>query len=135
MRLPSNRSRLQKAAGFVRRTLAAAPPRIARGRALEARHRPRRALWILHRSGALDGAPPREGWCPVVRYDAASFTAGEYTATRVASCVARLAARDLMEGARWWNRWRRGAMSSALIACAEELERDADLRAAAEEAR
>lgn len=76
-----------------------------------------------------------KGWCPVVRYDAASFTAGEDAATRVASCVARLAARDLMEGSRWWNRWRRGAMSSALIACADELERDADLRAANEVAR
>lgn len=64
----------------------------------------------------------------MVRYDAASFNAGEQSATRVASCVARLAAHDLMEGANFWNRWRRGAMSSALLACAEELERDADLR-------
>ncbi|MBI5067285.1 MAG: hypothetical protein HZB56_03525 [Deltaproteobacteria bacterium] len=64
----------------------------------------------------------------MVRYDAASFNAGEQSATRVASCVARLAAHELMDGARWWNRWRRGAMSSALIACADELERDADLR-------
>jgi len=65
----------------------------------------------------------------MLRYDAASFSAGENAGTRVASCLARLAARDLMEGARWWNRRRRGAMSSALIACADELELDADLRA------
>jgi len=65
----------------------------------------------------------------VAPYDTVSFAAGESTGTRVASCVARLAALDLMEGARWWNRRRRGAMSSALIACAEELERDADAHA------
>jgi len=63
---------------------------------------------------------------PVAHYDAASFAAGENTGTRIASCMARMAARDLMENARWWNRRRRGAMSSALIACAEELDRDAD---------
>jgi len=68
----------------------------------------------------------------VALYDTASFAAGENAGTRVASCVARLAAQDLMEGARWWNRRRRGAMSSALIACANELERDADARATAE---
>lgn len=69
---------------------------------------------------------------PVALYDTASFAAGENAGTRVASCVARLAARDLMDGAHWWNRWRRGAMSSALIACAEELDRDADAQAASE---
>ena len=59
-------------------------------------------------------------------YDTASFAAGQDCGTRIASCIARLAASELMRGAHWWNRWRRGAMSSALIAHAEELENDAD---------
>jgi hypothetical protein len=36
-----------------------------------------------------------------------------------------------MQDARWWNRRRRHAMSSALIAYAEELENDADAEPAA----
>lgn len=64
-------------------------------------------------------------------YDTASFAAGEDAGTRIASCVARLAASELMQSSHWWNRRRRGAMSSALIACAEELESDADARAVA----
>ena len=59
-------------------------------------------------------------------YDTASFAAGQNCGTRIASCIARLAASELMRDAHWWNRWRRGAMSSALIAHAEELENDAD---------
>jgi len=52
----------------------------------------------------------------------ASFHAGQHCATRVASCVARLAAVELMEDAHWWNRRRRALMAGALIAHAEELE-------------
>lgn len=64
-------------------------------------------------------------------YDTASFAAGQNCGARIASCIARLAASELMQDAHWWNRWRRGAMSSALIAYAEELENDADAEPAA----
>ena len=64
-------------------------------------------------------------------YDIASFAAGQNAGTRIASCIARLAACELMQDAHWWNRWRRGAMSGALIAHAEELENDADAEPAA----
>lgn len=67
----------------------------------------------------------------MAQYDTASFAAGQNCGTRIASCIARLAAIELMQDARWWNRWRRGAMSSALIAHAEELENDADAEPAA----
>lgn len=59
-------------------------------------------------------------------YDSASFSAGQNVGTRIASCIARLAASELLNNAHWWNRWRRGAMASALIAYASELEVDAD---------
>lgn len=52
----------------------------------------------------------------------ASFLAGQDAGARTSACVARLAAFDLMGGARWWNRWRRRLMARALVACAEELE-------------
>jgi hypothetical protein len=58
--------------------------------------------------------------------ETASFKAGQLCATRVASCVARLAAAELLDGAHWWNRRRRGIMAGALIAHAEELEIDAE---------
>ena len=64
-------------------------------------------------------------------YDTASFAAGQNSGARIASCIARLAAIELMQDARWWNRRRRHAMSSALIAYAEELENDADAEPAA----
>ena len=62
----------------------------------------------------------------VVSHDSASFTAGEAAGTRVSACVARLAALELVEGSRWWNRWRRRLMARALVACADELESTAD---------
>ncbi len=62
----------------------------------------------------------------VVPYDAASFAAGQNCGTRIASCIARLAASELMQDARWWNRRRRGAMASALFTYSEDLENDAD---------
>jgi len=62
----------------------------------------------------------------VAPYDTASFAAGQSTGARIASCVARLAACELMESASWWNRRRRTAMSMALIAHAEEMDADAD---------
>jgi hypothetical protein len=69
----------------------------------------------------------------VAPYDSASFTAGQDTGTRIASCIARLAASELMQDAHWWNRRRRGAMATALITHALELEHDADARSGAEE--
>ena len=62
----------------------------------------------------------------MVSYDTASFAAGQNCGTRIASCIARLAASELMQDARWWNRRRRGAMASALFSYSEDLENDAD---------
>jgi hypothetical protein len=59
-------------------------------------------------------------------YDAASFSAGQDTGARVAACVARLAALQLMDASRWWNRRRHRLMARALIAHAEEMEDAAD---------
>ncbi len=59
-------------------------------------------------------------------YDSTSFSAGQDTGTRVAACVARLAALELTDHSRWWNRRRHRLMASALVACAEELECAAD---------
>jgi hypothetical protein len=59
---------------------------------------------------------------PGASYDAVSFAAGRRCGTRVAACVARLAAIEIMEGAHWWNRRRRGLMARVLIAHAEEME-------------
>ncbi len=59
-------------------------------------------------------------------YDSTSFSAGQDAGTRVAACVARLAALELTDHSRWWNRWRRRLMARALVACAEEMECAAD---------
>ena len=59
-------------------------------------------------------------------YDSTSFSAGQDSGTRVAACVARLAALELTDHSRWWNRRRHRQMASALVACAEELECTAD---------
>jgi hypothetical protein len=64
-------------------------------------------------------------------YDSTSFSAGQDSGTRVAACVARLAALELIDQSRWWNRGRRRLMARALVACAEELESEADADAAA----
>ncbi len=69
----------------------------------------------------------------MVPYDTASFAAGQNCGTRVASCIARLAASELMQDARWWNRRRRGAMASALLTYSEDLENDADSEPAGQE--
>jgi hypothetical protein len=69
----------------------------------------------------------------VAPHDSASFAAGQCSGSRIASCIARLAAVELLDQANWWNRRRRQAMASALIAHAEELERDADGQPAGEE--
>jgi hypothetical protein len=61
-------------------------------------------------------------------YDSTSFSAGHDCGTRVAACVVRLAALELIDDARWWNRWRHRLMARALVACAEELECAADRR-------
>jgi hypothetical protein len=59
-------------------------------------------------------------------YDGASFAAGHDCGTRVAACVARLSALELIDGSRWWNRWVRRLMAGALVAHAEGLESTAD---------
>jgi hypothetical protein len=61
-----------------------------------------------------------------VPYDSASFDAGHDCGTRVAACVARLSALELSDRSHWWNRRGHRLMASALVACAEELEADAD---------
>jgi hypothetical protein len=59
-------------------------------------------------------------------YDSTSFSAGQDSGTRLAACVARLAALELIDDARWWNRWRHRLMARALVACAEEMDCAAD---------
>ena len=65
-------------------------------------------------------------------HDRASFDAGQDCGTRVAACLARLSALELIDGARWWNRRKHRLMAGALIAYAEDLESaaDADARGA-----
>lgn len=58
--------------------------------------------------------------------DEASFSAGQDTGTRVSACVARMTALQLVEESRWWNRRRCRHMARALVACADELEEQAD---------
>jgi uncharacterized protein HemX len=58
--------------------------------------------------------------------DAASFEAGRDCGTRVAACLARLSALELVDGSRWWNRRQRRRMAAALEAYAQELESGAD---------
>lgn len=67
-------------------------------------------------------------------YDATSFEAGRSCGARLAACVARLAAIELMQDARWWNRRRRRLMARTLVAHAEDVEgaADADADAPAE---
>jgi hypothetical protein len=59
-------------------------------------------------------------------YDRCSFSAGQQSGARIAACIARLAALDLVDTARWWNRRRHRLMARTLIACAEEMELAAD---------
>src|SRR5512138_2024829 len=59
-------------------------------------------------------------------YDPSSFAAGQDSGTRIAACVARLAALELVDESHWWNRRRHRLMAAALVACAEELEGAAD---------
>ncbi|BDG08572.1 hypothetical protein [Anaeromyxobacter paludicola] len=62
----------------------------------------------------------------MIAYDSNSFSAGQDTGTRVAACVARLAALELTDHSRWWNRWKHRQMARALVAFAEELELEGD---------
>lgn len=59
-------------------------------------------------------------------FDRTSFSAGQDAGTRTAACLARLAALELLDASRWWNRRRHRLMADALVACAEELEGSAD---------
>jgi hypothetical protein len=56
------------------------------------------------------------------RFDASSFSAGRDSGMRVAAGVARLAALQLVQQSRWWNRRRCRLMARALVAQAEEME-------------
>jgi len=58
--------------------------------------------------------------------DFVSFSAGQECGVRTAACLVRLAALELVDGSRWWNRRRHRLMASALVACAEEMELTAD---------
>ncbi len=62
-------------------------------------------------------------------YDSTSFSAGQDSGTRIAACVARLAALELIDASRWWNRRRHRLMARALVACADEMECAADVDA------
>jgi len=64
-------------------------------------------------------------------HDRTSFFEGQECGARVAACVARLAALELLGSSRWWNRWRHRLMARALVACAEEIEVAADMGAGA----
>jgi len=66
----------------------------------------------------------------VTAYDSISFSAGLEAGTRLAACVARLGAAQLLDDSHWWNRRRRRLMARALVACADEMECDADARGA-----
>lgn len=59
-------------------------------------------------------------------YESTSFSAGQDCGTRLAAGIARLAALELIDESRWWNRWKHRLMARALVACAEDLECDAD---------
>jgi hypothetical protein len=59
-------------------------------------------------------------------YESTSFSAGQDCGTRLAAGIARLAALELIDDARWWNRWKHRLMARALVACAEDLESAAD---------
>lgn len=59
-------------------------------------------------------------------YDSISFSAGQDCGTRLAAGIARLAALELIDDSRWWNRWKHRLMARALVACAEDLESAAD---------
>jgi hypothetical protein len=61
-----------------------------------------------------------------VPYDSASFDAGQDCGTRVAACIARLSALELIDDSRWWNRWGHRRIAAALVAYAEALESRAD---------
>jgi len=67
----------------------------------------------------------------VSSYDRTSFAAGQDAGARISACVARMAALELVDHSRWWNRWRHRLMASALVTCAEELESTADALAPA----
>lgn len=59
-------------------------------------------------------------------YESTSFSAGQDCGTRLAAGIARLAALELIDDSRWWNRWKHRLMARALVACAEDLESAAD---------
>jgi hypothetical protein len=69
-----------------------------------------------------------------VPYDSANFDAGQDCGTRIAACIARLSALELIDGSRWWNRRGHRRMAAALVAYAEALESGADADADARRA-
>ena len=92
-----------------------------------------RAVWDPHAGMSPEPRPPLPApppQSPAVKsrtaHDGASFDAGRDCGTRVAACTARLAALELIDGARWWNRRGHRLMARAFVAYAEELESAAD---------
>ncbi len=62
------------------------------------------------------------GQLPGMTLDARStFAAGHEAGVHLAASVARTAATQLLEGARWWNRSRRRLMARALMTYAGEI--------------
>lgn len=62
----------------------------------------------------------------MTHHEVAIFAAGQDAGARVTAGVARLAAHQLLDDARWWNRWRRRLLAGALTALADEVEESAD---------
>lgn len=100
------------------------------GVAMEGRRR-----YGFHVGDARLRAPiPEESRHAMTPDQSASFAAGQHCASLVASCVARLAAAELMKDAHWWSRRRRGLMARTLITYADELETLAEADAAGAQA-
>ena len=77
-------------------------------------------------SAALGSEPRSAAVKARTAADGASFEAGRDCGTRVAACLARLSALELIDGSSWWNRRRRRLMAAALEAYALDLESAAD---------
>jgi hypothetical protein len=84
----------------------------------------------MRRAGAGAGRYTSSEVDRMTPYDPDSFEAGQDAGTRLSACVARLAAIQLVEDSRWWNRRRHRVMARALMTCAAELEGEADARRA-----
>jgi hypothetical protein len=75
---------------------------------------------------AVVSEPPSRSVKATSAYDGPSFDAGQDCGTRVAACIARACALELIDASRWWNRRGHRLMADALVAYAEELESGAE---------